>query len=73
MPIFYNKQLITDRDLANAISMSASWVRKQRWLRKHRYPHILDIDAITIGSAVRYRTNDVMAWMERGQFLGAEN
>jgi len=56
-------QLIRDRDVARLLSMSCSWVRKQRMLRRGDEPHVLAIDPVLIGSTPRYRVSDVEAWL----------
>ena len=57
------KELMNDYSIAEMLSMSVSWVRKQRWLRRGGQPHVLTIDPIMIGSAPRYRVSDVEAWL----------
>ena len=56
-------RLVDDRELAHMLSMSASWVRKQRFLRRHGKPHALTIDPVMIGAAPRYSIDDVRAWL----------
>ena len=56
--------LITDADVAQLTSMSRSWVRKQRWNRRHGHPHVFDVDPILIGSVPRYRLDAVLGWIE---------
>ncbi len=58
-----NTKLFNDSKLAELLSLSCSWVRKQRWLRRGGQPHVLTIDPIMIGSAPRYRASDVEAWL----------
>lgn len=60
-----NGRLIGDAEIASLLSMSRSWVRKERFNRRHGVPHFFDIDPVYIGSSPRYRTNDVVKWMER--------
>jgi len=55
--------LLNDQAIAKAASMSPSWVRVQRHLRKRGKPHTLTIDPVMIGSSPRYRTKDVEAWI----------
>ena len=59
------KRLLDDLQIALLLAMSRSFVRKQRWLRRHGHPHALDIDPVFVGSKPRYRLSDVMAWLER--------
>ena len=58
------KQLINDAGIAHLACMSRSWVRKERFLRRHGQPHVLDLDPIMIGSSPRYRLDEVIAWIE---------
>ena len=55
--------LLDDGDIASRLSVSRSWVRKQRFLRNHNQDHILKIDPIYIGSMPRYRESDVTNWL----------
>ena len=56
--------LIGDRAVASKLSMSQSWVRGQRHLRKRELPHTLEIDPVMIGSSPRYLISDVEAFIE---------
>ncbi len=56
-------QLVNDVEIARLLSVSRSWVRKQRFLRRHGLPHVFDIDPVMIGSLPRYRLEDVRAWI----------
>ena len=56
--------LLGDKELARLLSMSTSYVRKQRWLRRHGQPHIMILDPIMLGTSPRYRRSDVQAWLE---------
>ena len=56
--------LINDAEVARLLSMSPSWVRKQRFNRRHSLQHHLDIDHVMVGSVPRYRRSDVLAWLE---------
>ena len=51
--------LLKDSDIAEMLSMSCSWVRHQRYLRRHARPHLLDVDPIMVGSNPRYKIDDV--------------
>ena len=55
---------INDKDIASELCMSRSWVRKQRWLRRHEKEHVFTVDPVMIGSVPRYRYGEVQAWME---------
>jgi predicted DNA-binding transcriptional regulator AlpA len=51
------EQLLTERDIAHLISMSVASVRRWRLLRQGpKY--------IKIGAAVRYKPEDISAWLE---------
>ena len=52
-----------DKQIADILCLSISWVRKQRWLRRHGHPHILTLDPVMIGSVPRYCVEDVEAWL----------
>jgi len=56
-----NNPLISDRDIAEHLSMSRSWVRQQRLLRRRGEPHFLTIDPVMIGTSPRYRVEDLDA------------
>ena len=56
-------RLVDDACVAGLLSMSRSWVRKQRFLRRRGRPHVFDIDPVMIGSVPRYRLEDVLAWI----------
>jgi len=56
--------LMSDDDIALHLSLSVSWVRKQRWLRKRNEDHSLTIDPVHIGKTPRYRTEDFQAWLD---------
>ena len=56
--------LICDGDITKLIALSKSWVRKQRWLRRHGLPHEFTVDPVMIGSTPRYRLDEVLAWIE---------
>ena len=57
-------RLIDDDKIARLLSMSRSWVRKQRFNRRHGLPHVFDLDPVLIGSVPRYRLEDVLAWID---------
>jgi hypothetical protein len=54
----------SDRDIATELRMSVSWVRKQRWLRRHGKDHVFAVDPVLIGNIPRYRQSDVQNWMD---------
>jgi hypothetical protein len=55
--------LIGAAEVAAMISLSPSWVRGQRYKRRHGLPHILTVDAVMIGSAPRYRRAEIVTWI----------
>ena len=55
---------INDKRLAERLDLSTSWVRKQRWLRRHGQDHVLNLDPIMIGGSPRYRTAEIEAWLD---------
>jgi hypothetical protein len=57
-------QLINDAGIACLFSVSRSWVRKQRYLRRHELPHVFNIEPVMVGSCPRYRMRDVDAWIK---------
>ena len=59
------QKLVTDRSVAEALSMSQSWVRGQRSDRINDRAHILDIDPVMVGSSPRYLVSDVEAFIEK--------
>ena len=56
-------RLVDDAYVAKLLSMSRSFIRKQRFLRRRGLPHIFDIDPVMIGSSPRYPLEDVDAWI----------
>jgi len=56
-------QLINDKTVSNMLSMSCSWIRKQRMLQRRGEFHIFTVTPVTIGNSPRYRFADVTAWM----------
>jgi hypothetical protein len=58
------EQLVDDRAIARLLTLSPGWVRKQRFLRRHRLDHIFTVDPVMIGSVPRYKLADVLAWIE---------
>ena len=57
-------RLIGDTEVAAYLGVSRSWVRQQRFSRKHANPHSFEVDAVYIGSMPRYRLSTVKAWAE---------
>lgn len=54
---------ITDREIAEKLGLTTSWVKKQRYLRKKDEPHQMQIDPIYIGNQPRYRLEDFQNWV----------
>jgi hypothetical protein len=55
--------LLTDNDIGYRLSLSSSWVRKQRHLRKYDHEHVLTIDPVMIGKNPRYLPDDFESWI----------
>lgn len=64
-------RLISDKEVARLVSMSPSWVRKERFNRRHGQPHCFEIDPVMIGTSPRYRLADVTTWIE--QLINKQN
>ena len=58
-PAFY-----TEKDIARRLSMSASWVRQQRFRKAHGLPNSFDLEPCFIGGGVRYVATEVEAFIE---------
>ena len=56
-------RLVDDAYIAKRLSMSRSFIHKQRFLRRRGLPHVFDIDPVMIGSSPRYPLEDVEAWI----------
>lgn len=54
---------LNDKDIARILNLSPSWVRGQRFKRKHGLAHILDLEPRYIGSLPRYVRGDVDAFV----------
>ena len=63
-----SRTLINDEDIADLLAVSRSWVRQQRFKRRHGLDHSFDIDPIRIGSLPRYRYEDVIAWLDKQEY-----
>jgi len=57
-------KLLSDADVSQMLRMSRSWVRKERFNRKHGFPHTLNIEPVFIGSVPRYPEEEVFTWIE---------
>ena len=58
-------QFYTDKDVARLLRMSPSWVRVQRFKRRHSQPHVLDVEPRLIGSSPRYVRAEVEGFIDR--------
>ena len=56
--------LISDSEVATLVTMSRSWVRQQRFRRRHGKDHVFTVDPVQIGSTPRYRREEVESWIE---------
>ncbi len=56
-------QLINDKTVSRLISMSCSWIRRERMRRRRGEFHVFTVTPVTIGNSPRYRFVDVAAWM----------
>ena len=52
-------QLYNDKQVAALLGFSLSWVRQQRFKRRHGKRHTLDIDPIRLGASTRYLRADI--------------
>ena len=52
-------RLLNDGEVAQLFAMSKSWVRQQRYRRRHGLPHFLTVDAVLVGTKPRYRYEGV--------------
>lgn len=58
-------QFYTDKDVARLLRMSPSWVRGQRFKRRHNQPYVLDLEPRLIGSSPRYSRAEVEGFIDR--------
>ena len=65
MLLNFDDCLISDADIAKSLSVSKSWVRKERFNRRRQLPHVLDIDPVRVGSLPRYRATEYRDWLKR--------
>ena len=56
-------QLINDKTVSKMISMSCSWIRRERMRQRRGEFHVFTVTPVTIGNSPRYRFADVVAWM----------
>ena len=55
--------LLSDSYIAGMLGVSRSWVRKERFNRRHKKLHSFTVDPVHVGSLPRYRREDVEAWI----------
>lgn len=55
--------LLNDKDIAQRLGFSRSWVRQERFRRRRGQHHALSIDPIFVGTKPRYRTEEFDAWV----------
>ena len=66
-----SEQLINDKTVSQMISMSCSWIRRQRMDFMHGDNPIFAVTPVMIGSSPRYRLADVLAWISSLEEGGA--
>ena len=57
--------LIDDRRVADLFSMSRSWIRQERFRRRHGQSHVLDIDPVLVGTTPRYMCDEIEGLIKR--------
>ena len=63
-------RLLTDKDVADRLSVSRNTIRTQRHYRLNGKPHWLTVDPIMIGSSPRYRLEDIEEWLASRRLQG---
>ena len=58
------QSLLDDRAVAQHLSVSRSWVRQQRYRRRHGMPHTFDVEPIYIGDLPRYTREAFFKWLK---------
>jgi predicted DNA-binding transcriptional regulator AlpA len=56
---------LSDKDLAEVLGMSQSWVRKQRHLRARGQDHVLTLNPVYLGKSPRYRQSEFSEWFNQ--------
>lgn len=59
-----SNKLINDEYVASLICFSRSWVRVQRFKRRHGKSHSFTVDPVMVGDSPRYYLRDVCAWID---------
>jgi hypothetical protein len=60
--------LITDKEIADLVGLSESWVRQQRSNRRRGKQHVLTVDPLLVNDSPRYKRADIEVWF--GQLTG---
>lgn len=58
-------QFYNDRQIADLLGVSTSWVRLQRFNRRHGRPHTFDLDPVQVGYSPRYLRQEFDAFLTR--------
>ena len=61
----FSIQFYNDKQIASLLAVSVSWVRLQRYNRRHGKPHIFDVDPVALGSTPRYAKTAVEEFIAR--------
>jgi hypothetical protein len=56
-------KFLSDKDIAQILSVTPSCIRKQRYLRKIGEDHFLKIEPVYIGRSPRYRSSEMNEWL----------
>jgi hypothetical protein len=64
-PMGPDVEFMNDKEIARIFKMSPSWVRGERFKRRHQLPHYLAIDPRLIGSRPRYVRAEVEALVQQ--------
>lgn len=63
MKINEEPHFLNDGDIAVALRVSKSWVRQQRFKRRRKLPHVLELDPVVLNRAPRYPKVEFDAWL----------
>ena len=58
-------QFYSDKQVAALFGVSTSWVRLQRFNRRHGKAHVFDVDPVLMGATPRYLRTDIESFMSR--------
>ena len=56
--------LLGDKEIAEKVKLTTSWVRKQRLMRRQGKKHSFTVDPVMVGNVPRYRQEEVQSWIE---------